>query len=159
MKAYTTRVGEGVFPSELTDELGEKIREKGGEYGATTGRPRRCGWFDAVVGRYAVMINGLTGVNLTKLDVLDDLDKIKICTGYKYKSKPYNSMPATIDMYEDLKLSYIEMDGWKEDTSKAKTFDDLPENAKKYVLKIEELIECPVNYIGVGVRRDQLIRR
>jgi len=159
MKAYTTRVGAGVFPTELDNELGETIREKGGEYGATTGRPRRCGWFDAVVGRYAVRINGHTAINLTKLDVLDELPHIKICTGYKYKGKPLNSMPATIDQYEDLELEYIEMDGWIKDTSKAQTFEDLPENAQKYVLKIEELIGCPIKYIGVGQRRDQMIFR
>lgn len=159
MKAYLTRVGEGAFPTELDNELGETIREKGGEYGATTGRPRRCGWFDCVVGRYSVMINGLTSVNLTKLDVLDDLPHIKICTGYTYKGKKMESMPANIDMYEDLELEYIEMDGWIKDTSKAKTFEDLPENAQKYVLKIEELIGCPIKYIGVGFRRDQMIVR
>ncbi|MFC1655382.1 adenylosuccinate synthase [Patescibacteria group bacterium] len=159
MKAYTTRVGGGVFPTELHDDLGEAIRQKGGEFGATTGRPRRCGWFDAVVGRYAVMINGLTSVNLTKLDILDDLEKIKICTGYKYKGNQLESMPPTIPMYEDLELEYMEMDGWMEDTSKAKTFEDLPENAQKYVLKLEELVECPMQFIGVGVRRDQMIVR
>ncbi len=159
MKAYTTRVGEGVFPTELTDDLGEKIREKGGEYGATTGRPRRCGWFDAVVGKYSVMINGLTSVNLTKLDVLDDLPHIKICTGYKYKGKKLHSMPTVSDQYKDLELEYIEMDGWIKDTSGAKSFEDLPENAQKYILKIEELIGCPVNYIGIGKRRDQMIYR
>ncbi len=159
MKAYTTRVGEGVFPTELKDELGEKIREKGGEYGATTGRPRRCGWFDAVVGKYSVMINGLTSVNLTKLDVLDDLPHIKLCTGYKYKGKKLHSMPSVIDQYKDLELEYIEMDGWIKDTSGAKSFEELPENAQKYILKIEELIECPINYIGIGQRRDQMIYR
>jgi adenylosuccinate synthase len=159
MKAYTTRVGEGPFPTELTDKLGETIREKGGEYGATTGRPRRCGWFDAVVGRYSVRINGLTCVNLTKLDVLDEFPKIKICTGYKYKGRKINSMPATIDSYADLELEYIEMDGWQADTSAAQTFKELPENAQKYVLKIEELIGCPIKYIGIGMRREQMIYR
>ncbi len=159
MKAYLTRVGEGVFPTELDNELGETIREKGGEYGATTGRPRRCGWFDAVVGRYSVMINGLTAVNLTKLDVLDELPHIKLCTGYKYKGKQMKSMPSTIDAYADLELEYIEMDGWNQDTSKAQTFEELPENAQKYVLKIEELIGCPIKYIGIGMRRDQMIYR
>lgn len=159
MKAYTTRVGEGVFPTELLDELGEKIREKGGEYGATTGRPRRCGWFDAVVGRYAVRINGHTAINLTKLDVLDDLPHIKIATSYKYKGKPLDSMPSTIDQYKDLEVEYEEMDGWIKDTSDAKTFEDLPENAQKYVLRLEELIGCKIKYIGVGMRRDQLVVR
>ncbi|MBN1494198.1 adenylosuccinate synthase [Candidatus Peregrinibacteria bacterium] len=157
MKAYVTRVGSGVFPTELTDETGNALREKGGEYGSTTGRPRRCGWFDAVVGRYAVMINGLTSVNLTKLDVLDELETIKICNGYKYKGKKLNSMPSSVEMYKDLELDYLELPGWKTDTSKALKFEELPENAKKYVLKIEELIKCPINFIGVGVRRDQII--
>lgn len=159
MKAYTTRVGAGVFPTELNDELGEAIRQKGGEFGATTGRPRRCGWFDAVVGRYSVMINGLTSINLTKLDILDDLGKIKICTGYKYKGNKLESMPATIPMYENLELEYIEMDGWQTDTSNAKTFEELPENAQKYVKKLEELVECEVQFIGVGMRRDQIVVR
>lgn len=159
MKAYTTRVGSGVFPTELEDEIGNALREKGGEFGSTTGRPRRCGWFDAAVGRYAVMVNGLTQVNLTKLDVLDDLEKIRICTGYKYKGKPLDSMPPLISMYEDLEVDYIEMDGWKTDISNAQVFEDLPENAQKYVLKIEELIGCPVMIIGVGKRRDQMVFR
>jgi len=157
MKAYVTRVGSGVFPTELTDETGNALREKGGEYGSTTGRPRRCGWFDAMVGRYSVMVNGLTSINLTKLDVLDELETIKICDGYKYKGKKLNSMPASVETYKDLELDYIEMKGWKTDTSKVLKYEDLPENAKKYVLKIEELIKCPVNFIGVGVRRDQII--
>ena len=159
MKAYTTRVGAGPFPTEISDDLGDVIREKGGEYGATTGRPRRCGWFDAVVGRYSVRVNGLTGINLTKIDVLDELEKIKICTGYTYKGSKLDSMPASTDAYDDLELEYIEMDGWMQDTSKAKTYEELPENARKYIEKIEELIECPIQFIGVGVRRDQMIVR
>jgi adenylosuccinate synthase len=159
MKAYTTRVGAGVFPTELEGDLGDKIREKGGEYGATTGRPRRCGWFDAVVGRYAVKINGLTAINLTKLDVLDDFEKIKICTGYKLKGKELNWMPANIWDYENLEIEYIEMDGWMQDTSGIKNYEDLPENARKYIEKIEELIECPIKFIGVGMMRDQMIEK
>jgi len=159
MKAYTTRVGSGPFPTEILDELGNVIREKGGEYGATTGRPRRCGWFDAMIGKYSVRINGLTSVNLTKVDVLDDLEKIKICTGYKHKGTKLGSMPAFTDMYGELELEYIEMDGWMTDTSKALTYEELPENARKYIEKIEELIECPVQFVGVGIRRDQIIIR
>jgi len=157
MKAYTTRVGAGPFPTEIFDELGETIRQKGGEYGATTGRPRRCGWFDAVVGKYAVRINGLTSINLTKIDVLDDLEKLKICIGYKYKGNIIESMPASIGAYKDLEPQYIEMDGWMQDTSKAETYNELPENARKYIEKIEELVKCPIQFIGVGVRRDQII--
>lgn len=159
MKAYTTRVGAGVFPTEIEGEIGDLLRDQGGEYGATTGRPRRCGWFDAMVGRYSVMINGLTSVNLTKLDVMDKFEKIKICTGYSYKGKQLDSMPSNIDAYKDLELSFVEMDGWMQDTSKVTSYDQLPENARKYVEKIEELIECPVNYIGVGVKRGQMIER
>jgi len=159
MKAYTTRVGAGPFPTEIFDNLGEIIREKGGEYGATTGRPRRCGWLDSVVGKYAVRINGLTSINLTKIDVLDDLEKVKICTGYKYKGSLLDSMPALVDTYNDIEPQYIEMDGWLQDTSKARTYNELPENTRKYIEKIEELIECPIGFIGVGIRRDQMIIR
>jgi adenylosuccinate synthase len=159
MKAYTTRVGAGVFPTEIEGEVGDLLRDRGGEYGATTGRPRRCGWFDAMVGKYAVMINGLTSVNLTKLDVLDKFQKIKICTGYSHKGKNLESMPSNIETYNELDLSFVEMDGWTQDTSDIKKYEDLPDNAKKYIEKIEELIECPVSYIGVGVRRDQLLEK
>ncbi len=157
MKAYTTRVGGGPFPSELHDDLGEKIREAGGEYGSTTGRPRRCGWFDAVVGKYSVMVNGFDSINITKLDVLTGLEILKIATGYKINGKDSKQFPADTHSLEDCEVEYIELQGWQEDISKIKNYDDLPENAKKYVEKIEELLECPASSIGVGVSREDMI--
>lgn len=157
MKAYTTRVGAGPFPTELFDKMGDEIREAGGEYGATTGRPRRCGWFDAVVGRYAVMINGMTDLNLTKLDVLSGIGSLKIAIAYKHEGKTLTSFPADLDIIENMEIEYIEMPGWTEDISKIRKFEDLPENAQNYVKKIEELTECKVSSIGVGVERNDLI--
>ena len=157
MKAYTTRVGEGPFPSELKDQLGDKIRESGGEFGSTTGRPRRCGWFDAVVGKYSVTINGMTEINLTKLDVLSGIDKLKIVTAYKYKNEYIKFYPANPEIFDELELEYIDMPGWKEDLSKVRKFQDLPKNTQNYVNKIEELIDCPITSIGVGVDRGDII--
>ncbi|MDD3861501.1 MAG: adenylosuccinate synthase [Candidatus Gracilibacteria bacterium] len=159
MKAYTTRVGGGPFPTELLDELGEKIRTIGGEFGATTGRPRRCGWFDAVVGKYSVMINTLTSINLTKLDVLTGLPFLKIATAYKYKGEKLNSFPSSLEILENIEIEYIEMPGWTEDLSKVRKFEDLPANAQAYVKKIEELIGCRANFIGVGIERGDMIFR
>lgn len=159
MKAYTTRVGEGPFPTELTDELGEKIRTVGGEFGATTGRPRRCGWFDAVVGKYSVMINSLTSINLTKLDVLTGLPTLKIGVSYKYLGEYLKSFPACLDILKDVEVEYIELPGWKEDISKARKYEDLPKNAQGYVEKIEKLIGCKINFIGVGIERGDMIFR
>lgn len=159
MKAYTTRVGGGPFPTELKDKLGDEIRESGGEYGATTGRPRRCGWFDAVVGKYAVIVNGLTEINLTKLDVLTGLDNLKIAISYKYKGEYIKGFPADTDLIDDFKVEYIELPGWKKDISKVKKFEDLPKAAQKYVQTIEKLIECPISSIGVGVERNDMIFR
>ncbi len=160
-KAYVTRVGEGPFVSELTDETGKKIQEIGHEFGTTTGRARRCGWFDAVVGRYGVLINGLTDMALTKLDIFNDFDSIKICTSYKDKrnGKIYNSYPTNTYIHKYLEPVYIEMDGWKKDITKITSYTELPENAKKYIEKIEELIEVPIKIIGVGPGRDQTIIR
>ncbi len=157
MKAYTTRVGAGPFPSELHDDLGVQIREAGGEYGSTTGRPRRCGWFDAVVSGYSAMINGLTSANLTKLDVLTGLDSLKIATGYKLNGESINSVPPSLDDLDKVEVTYIEMPGWKEDINKVRKFEDLPENAQRYVEKLEELMDCPVSSIGVGVKREDII--
>ena len=159
MKAYTTRVGAGPFPSELLDDLGQQIRDNGGEYGSTTGRPRRCGWYDAVVGRYSVMINGLTEMNLTKLDVLTGVSTLKIAVSYTYEGQELPSFPSDLDIVENSTVNYIEMPGWSEDISKVKTFDNLPENAKNYVLKIEELTGCRVSSIGVGPDRNDMIFR
>ncbi len=157
MKAYTTRVGAGPFPTELNNELGNQIRESGGEYGSTTGRPRRCGWFDAVVAKYSVMINGLSEINLTKLDVLSFLDKIKIAVNYKYNGEYLKSFPADLSILENIEVEYFELDGWKEDISKLRGYKDLPRNAQIYVEKIEELLGCKVTSIGVGVEREDMI--
>lgn len=159
MKAYVTRVGAGPFPTELTDKLGEQIREKGGEYGATTGRPRRCGWYDSVAGRYSVMINGFTSINLTKLDVLTGIETLKIATNYKHKGETLKSFPANLDLLEKVEVEYIEMPGWKEDISRVREFEKLPSHARAYVEKIEELIGCKASSIGVGVQRDAMIFR
>lgn len=156
-KAYVTRVGSGPFPTELIDETGEKLRQIGGEFGATTGRPRRCGWFDTMVIRYAVRINGLTGIALTKLDVLSDFDTIKVCTGYTYEGKALESLPAALEIFEKCKPVYEELPGWKTDITAATTFEDLPENAKKYVRRLEELAGCQIVMVSVGPRRDQTI--
>lgn len=157
MKAYTTRVGAGPFPTELDNETGEKLRTKGGEFGSTTGRPRRCGWFDAVASRYSVMINGMSGINLTKLDVLDETETIKIAVGYFHQGKKLENFPASTDMLANVEVEYVELPGWKTSIKSARTFKDLPENAQKYVKKIEELLDCPVNFIGTGVGRDEMI--
>lgn len=159
MKAYTTRVGAGPFPTELHNELGEQIRETGGEYGATTGRPRRCGWFDAFVGQYSTMINGFTEVNLTKLDVLSGIPTLKIATGYKHNSESLKSFPSSLEILENVEVEFIEMPGWDEDISTIRNYDDLPENAKNYVEKLEELIGCKIASIGVGVAREDMIFR
>ena len=158
-KAYTTRVGEGPMPSELLDSVGEKLREKGGEYGATTGRPRRCGWFDAPVVSYAVQVNGLTSINLTKLDVLNTFDTIKIAVKYRYKGEELSSFPANLNILDNVEVEYVELPGWNENISHCRTFEELPSNAQKYVQEIENLIGVPINYIGVGMRRDQMIVR
>lgn len=157
MKAYSTRVGAGPFPTELDNELGEKLRTKGGEFGSTTGRPRRCGWFDAFASRYSVMINDMSSINLTKLDVLDEMDTIKIAVGYFAQGKKLESFPASADILGGVEVEYIEMPGWKTSIKNAKTFKDLPPNAQKYVKKIEELLGCPANFIGTGVGRDEMI--
>ncbi len=160
MKAYTTRVGSGAFPSELNNELGDQIRNKGGEFGSTTGRPRRCGWFDMVLARHSVMINGLTHVNLTKLDVLTGLETIKIAISYKYGNEKYEkSLPALNHIMQEAEVEYVELPGWTEDLSDCTKFEDLPENARKYVHTLEELLQCPIDTIGVGQRRDQLLVR
>ena len=157
MKAYTTRVGAGPFPTELDNALGEKLRTKGGEFGSTTGRPRRCGWFDAVGAKYAVMINGMTAINLTKLDVLDEMETIKIATDYFYKGKKLESFPAATDTLAEIDVTYLELPGWKTSIKGVTSFKDLPKNAQAYVKKIEELLECPINFIGTGVGRDEMV--
>lgn len=157
VKAYTTRVGEGPFPTELPTELGNTLREEGGEYGATTGRPRRCGWFDAVVCRHSVSVNGLEALAVTKMDVLDKQPVIKICTGYRHGKTVYTRFPANIDVLAACEPVYEELPGWQAVTRNAKSFDELPQNAKKYLRRIEELLGVPVEIISVGADRDDTI--
>lgn len=158
VKAYTTRVGSGPFPTEIKDDLGEKIREKGGEYGATTGRPRRCGWLDMVILRHAVRINGVTGIAITKLDILDGLDRIKICTSYKYKNKIFDEFPKEINIFEECTPEYEEVKGWDVSTLGIQDFTKLPEAAKKYIKKIECMLKVKVHLISTGQRREELIQ-
>jgi adenylosuccinate synthase len=157
VKAYTTRVGSGPFPTEIKDALGEEIREKGGEYGATTGRPRRCGWLDMVILRHSARINGLTGIAITKLDVLDGIQTIKICTSYKYKGKMYNDFPKEINIIEECAPLYEEVEGWSTSTAGIRDFKKLPKAAKAYVKKIETMLGVEVQLISTGQRRDEII--
>ncbi len=159
MKAYTTRVGEGPFPTELGDIEGKMLQDQGAEYGATTGRPRRCGWLDIISVKNAIDINGITSINLTKLDVFGGFKKIKIGISYKLDGEMVNYIPSSLDDFDKVKVDYLEMDGWTEDISKAKKFSDLPKNCQDYVKKLEELLETPINFIGVGVHRDEMIFR
>lgn len=156
-KAYVTRVGSGPFPTELLDDTGEQLRQTGGEFGATTGRPRRCGWFDAMVIRYSVRVNGLTGIALTKLDVLSDFDVIKVCVGYTYEGKRLENLPSGLDVFEKCQPVYEELPGWKADITAARTFEELPANAQSYVRRLEELAGCQIVLVSVGPRRDQTI--
>lgn len=156
-KAYTTRVGEGPFPTELHDKAGAMLREKGYEFGTTTGRPRRCGWLDIVILKYAVRINGLTSLAITKLDVLDIFDTIKICVAYRHNGTLIEEFPESITVLEECEPVYIELPGWKQDIGNVKSYADLPENAKKYVEKIEELIGVKQKLIAVGPSRSQTI--
>jgi adenylosuccinate synthase len=156
-KAYATRVGSGPFPTELEDETGEMLRQAGREFGSTTGRPRRCGWFDALVARYAVRVNGLSGIAITKLDVLSGLETVKVCTGYTYQGTVLDEIPASLEVMEQCSPIYEELPGWKEDITKAKSMADLPENARGYVARIEQLSGAPVVLVSVGPRRDETI--
>ncbi len=157
VKAYTTRVGSGPFPTEIKDQLGETLREKGGEYGATTGRPRRCGWLDMVALKHSALINGLTSIVLTKFDILDGIDKIKICTAYKCNGKLLEKIPGDAALLEQCEPVYEELPGWKEQTSGVKTFEKLPEAAKNYVKRIESMLGVEVNIISSGQKRDEII--
>ncbi|GGC62011.1 adenylosuccinate synthase [Hoyosella rhizosphaerae] len=159
LKAYTTRVGSGPFPTELFDEHGAYLAKHGGEVGVTTGRARRCGWFDAVIARYATRVNGITDYFLTKLDVLSGLETVPICVGYEIDGKRVDEMPMTQTDIHHAKPVFEEMPGWWEDISAARTFEELPENARNYVLRIEELSGAFVSCIGVGPGRDQTIVR
>ena len=156
-KAYITRVGSGPFPTELLDATGEQLRATGHEFGATTGRPRRCGWFDALVAKYSVRVNGLTGIALTKLDVLDHFATIKVCTAYSCNGEVLDELPADLDLFEKCRPVYEELPGWETDISKIRNFADLPENARNYVKRLEQLAGCPIVMVSVGPRRDETI--
>jgi adenylosuccinate synthase len=157
IKAYTTRVGEGPFPTELTDDNGELLRTNGAEFGTTTGRPRRCGWFDAVIGRYATRINGVTDFVLTKLDVLTGLDEVPVCVAYEIDGKRHDELPMNQAEFARAVPVYETFPGWTEDISKARTLDDLPANARDYVSALETMIKAPISAIGVGPGRDETI--
>lgn len=157
VKAYTTRVGEGPFPTEFPPDMNEKMRNRGEEFGATTGRPRRCGWFDAVAVRYSARLNGFTGIAITKLDILNELETIDICVEYRYNGKKIIGFPSQIEVLDKCEPVYETVDGWCCDISKVRNYDDLPENAKKYVTKLSELVGAKIDLIGVGPKRDQII--
>jgi adenylosuccinate synthase len=171
VKAYTTRVGNGPLPTELTDAMGERLREAGGEYGATTGRPRRCGWFDAVVVRYAARVNGLTELAVTKLDVLDGLPSIKICTGYRFRGDAASAssgislkggekldfFPGSLSLLANCEPIYEEVEGWDRPTAGAREPGELPEGARRYLQRIQDLAGCPIRRVSVGTKRDQIL--
>ncbi|MBA2564416.1 MAG: adenylosuccinate synthase [Gemmatimonadetes bacterium] len=171
VKAYTTRVGNGPLPTELPDEMGERLREAGGEYGATTGRPRRCGWFDAVVVRFAARVNGLTELAVTKLDVLDGLPSLRICVGYRFRGdrasqssgsgmvggERLQEFPGSLSVLENCEPIYEQMEGWDTPTAGARRIGDLPAAARRYLERIEELVRCPIRRVSVGTKRDQMV--
>ncbi len=158
-KSYFTRVGAGPFPTELNNEIGNQIRKQGNEYGSVTGRPRRCGWFDAVAAKFTAMINGVDEIAITLLDVLSGLETIKICTEYKSGDEILEEFPYSTNVLESIMPEYIELPGWNEDISNIKDFEQLPENAQKYVIKIEELLDTKISIISVGPERSQTIFR
>jgi adenylosuccinate synthase len=157
IKAYTTRVGEGPFPTELLDDKGDRLREVGAEYGTTTGRPRRCGWFDAVVARYATRINGVTDYVLTKLDVLTGLEEVPVCVGYEVDGVRYDEMPLSQLEFARATPIYETFPGWDEDISAARSLGDLPRNARDYVAALEDMIRAPISAVGVGPGRDEIV--
>jgi adenylosuccinate synthase len=159
IKAYTTRVGEGPFPTELLDDTGEWLRKTGGEYGTTTGRPRRCGWYDAVVARYSGRVNGLTDLVITKLDTLTGLEKVPVCVAYDVKGVRHDEMPLDQSDFHHATPVYTELDGWWEDISACRTFDELPLNAQRYVLELEAMSGTRISAIGVGPGREATIVR
>jgi adenylosuccinate synthase len=158
VKAYTTRVGSGPFPTELDSELGDRLRELGGEYGATTGRPRRCGWFDAVVLRYAARVNGLTGLALTKLDVLDSFDEVKVAVAYEADGQVLEEFPEDLAVLERARPIYETLPGWRAPTGGARAVEDLPARARGYLERIEELTGVPIWFVSVGTERGEIIR-
>jgi len=156
-KSYSTRVGNGPLPTELKDSIGKKIQKMGNEFGSTTGRARRTGWFDGLMCKYSVMINGFDAITLTKLDVLSGFDILKICVGYKYKDKIIKNFTTNINILENCEPIYEELPGWKEKLGLINRFDDLPENAKNYIRRIEELLKVPICIVSVGPERNQTI--
>jgi adenylosuccinate synthase len=159
MKAYTTRVGAGPFPTELLDREGEFLRREGQEFGATTGRPRRCGWFDAVVARYAIRINGINSLAITKLDVLDKLESIKVCTGYRYNGKVLTEFPTEARILQNCEAVYESLPGWQQSTGEIKNWNNLPPIARQYLEYLETVTKVPVKIISVGSKRSQTIFR
>ena len=156
-KAYTTRVGGGPFPTELTGEIGAHLRDRGAEYGATTGRPRRCGWFDGVAGRYAVGVNGVTTMAITKLDCLDQLETIRICTGYRWRGRELDSFPADLEILEQVEPIYESHRGWQQDTSAVRRYDQLPARAQAYLSRLAEILGSEIAIISVGPGRQETI--
>ncbi len=159
MKAYSTRVGNGPFPTELKNSIGESIRERGKEYGATTGRPRRCGWLDAVSVRHSIRINGIDEIAITKLDVLSGLENIKVCNAYILNGKKISYMPALLEDFMKCEPVYESFSGWKEDINGCRKFEELPPNAKKYIDALEKLLGIPIPIVSVGPKRDEIIIR
>jgi adenylosuccinate synthase len=159
VKAYTTRVGEGPFPTELQGEVADQLRKAGGEFGSTTGRPRRCGWFDAVIALRSAALNGLTGLVLTKLDVLSGLEKLRVGTSYRIFDQPVVDFPCCVDELARCEYDHIELPGWQEDITGVREFADLPETARAYVDRLEELVGVPIRMISVGPSREQIILR
>jgi adenylosuccinate synthase len=157
VKAYTTRVGNGPLPTEFDEPLASQVRRLGNEFGATTGRPRRCGWFDAVVVRYAARVNGLTGLAVTKLDVLDTLDRVALCTGYESGGEVFTEFPGDLVALEQVRPRYEWLPGWHRTTASARSLAELPAQARRYLERIEELASTPIAYVSVGTRRDQII--
>ncbi|NOU09649.1 MAG: adenylosuccinate synthase, partial [Nitrospira sp.] len=156
-KAYTTRVGSGPFPTELTDEVGQGLQERGKEFGSTTGRARRCGWFDAVVVRHATQVNGLSSLAVTKLDVLDGCKELKLCTGYRYGNTIHKDMPADLDVLTGCEPVYQRMKGWTAATTGMTSYKRLPVEAKRYLARIEELAQCRIDMISTGSKRAETI--
>lgn len=159
VKAYTTRVGEGPFPAEQLNEVGEKLQTIGAEYGVTTGRKRRCGWLDLVILKYSTLINGYTALNLTKLDVLDTFKEIQVAVGYKYKGKLLDSFPADLNVLGNVEVEYKTFPGWEADISKTTKYEELPENCRKYIEFIEEYLNVPIKWIGTGPGREATITK
>ena len=158
VKAYTTRVGNGPLPTEASPEEAERLRSLGDEFGATTGRPRRCGWFDAVVVRYAARVNGLSGLAVTKLDILDTLESIPVCTHYRLDGEELQDLPDNVVALDCVQPVYELMPGWRKSTSDARRLEDLPFAARRYLSRLQELAGTPVKFVGVGTKREQLIQ-